>query len=176
MFCKHAGGLHPAIELFAFAAALADPAENAHPFLMPDHVVDHLGEQHRLADARAAEQARLAAALQRHEHIDGLDARLENLGFGGTLGQRRAARDERFATCTSDGSGWRSMARPNTSNIREMIFLPTGACRGPPVSSTGIPRAKPCVGVKAMPRTRRASSCAITSMTISLSAPARSTE
>ncbi len=78
--------------------------------------------------------------------------------------------------CTSDGAGWRSMAWPNTSNIREMIAFPTGACRGLPVSSTGIPRAKPCVGVKAMPRTRRASSCAITSMTICFSAPARSTE
>ncbi len=52
---QDAGFLHAAIELFAFAAALADPAENAHPFLMPDHVVDHLREQHRLADARAAE-------------------------------------------------------------------------------------------------------------------------
>src|ERR1035437_3659103 len=78
--------------------------------------------------------------------------------------------------CTSVGAGWRSMAWPNTSNIREIIVLPTGACRGAPVSSTSIPRANPCVGVKAMPRTLDASSCVITSTTIFRSAPARSTE
>ena len=52
---QYAGFLHAAVELFAFAAAFPDPAENAHPFLMPDHVVDHFREQHRLAHARAAE-------------------------------------------------------------------------------------------------------------------------
>ena len=52
---QHARLFHAAVELFAFAAALADAAENAHALLVPDHVVDHLGEQHRLANARAAE-------------------------------------------------------------------------------------------------------------------------
>ena len=45
------------------------------------------------------------------------------------------------------------MALPNTSNIRERIPLPTGAFNGPPVSSTAMPRARPCVGVSAIPRT-----------------------
>ncbi len=54
---------------------------------------------------------------------------------------------------TSDGAGWRSMALPNTSNMRERIPLPTGAFNGPPVSSTAMPRARPCVGVNAIPRT-----------------------
>ncbi len=52
---KNASCFHGAVELFAFAAAFSDPAENAHSFLMPDHVVDHLREQHRLANTRAAE-------------------------------------------------------------------------------------------------------------------------
>ena len=65
------------------------PQKMLTPFVVPDHVVDHLGEQHRLAHARPAEQARLAAALQRHQHIDDLDARLEDLGLGGTPCQRR---------------------------------------------------------------------------------------
>ena len=50
---KHAGGLHATVELFAFAAPLADPAEDAYTLLMPDHVVDHLGKEHRFADTGA---------------------------------------------------------------------------------------------------------------------------
>ena len=80
------------MEFLAFAAALADAAENAYAFMLPDHVVDHLGEQHRLAHARPAEQAGLAAALQRHQHVNDLDARLEHRRLGGTpsQGRRRA--------------------------------------------------------------------------------------
>ena len=63
------------------------------------------------------------------------------------------------------------MTLPNTSNIRERISSPTGAFRGPPVSSTTMPRARPCVGVNAIPRTWRASSCASTSMTMRPSLP-----
>jgi hypothetical protein len=36
--------LHLAVKLFALAAAFANTAENAHAFVVPDHVVDHLGE------------------------------------------------------------------------------------------------------------------------------------
>ena len=86
---QHAGFLHVAVELLAFATAFADAAEDADALLVPDHVVDHFGEQHRLAHARPAEQSRLAAALQRHEHIDDLDARFEDFGLGGTSRQRR---------------------------------------------------------------------------------------
>ena len=77
------------VELLAFATAFADAAEDADALVVPDHVVDHLGEQHGLADAGSAEEARLAAALERHEHVDDLDARLEDLGLGGTARQRR---------------------------------------------------------------------------------------
>jgi hypothetical protein len=54
---------------------------------------------------------------------------------------------------TSVGSASRSMTLPNTSNIRESVPLPTGACSGPPLSSTDMPRARPWVGVSAMART-----------------------
>ena len=54
---------------------------------------------------------------------------------------------------TSDNAASRSMVLPNTSNIRERTALPTGAFNGPPVFSTAIPRARPCVGVNAIPRT-----------------------
>src|ERR1019366_793652 len=49
---------------------------------------------------------------------------------------------------TSDGAGWRSMALPNTSNIRERMLLPTGTFNGPPVSSTAMPRASPLRGTE----------------------------
>ena len=75
---EHAGGLHVAVQLFAFTAALADPAENADALPMADHVVNHFGEEHCLAHAGSAKQARLSAALQRHQDIDGFDAGLED--------------------------------------------------------------------------------------------------
>jgi hypothetical protein len=86
---QDAGVFHAAIELFAFAATLADSAEDAHALLMADHVVDHLGEKHRLAHTRATEQSSLASALQWHKHVDRLDTRLEDLGLCRTLRQRR---------------------------------------------------------------------------------------
>jgi hypothetical protein len=57
--------------------------------LMADHVVDHLGEKHSFPDTRSTEQSSLASSLQRHKHVDGFDARLEDLGLCRTLGQRR---------------------------------------------------------------------------------------
>ena len=78
--------------------------------------------------------------------------------------------------CTSVGAGCWSMAWPNTSNMRDRMPLPTGACSGPPLSTTGMPRARPWVGVSAMPRTCCASRCASTSIMICCSSPARSSE
>ena len=74
---------HFTIEFFAFAAAFANAAENTDTFLMPDHVVDHLGQQHCLAHARTAEQASFATAFQRRQHIDDLYAGFKYFGFGG---------------------------------------------------------------------------------------------
>lgn len=51
--------------------------------------MDHFGEQRCLAHTGAAEKSGLAAAFQRHEHIDHFDARFKNLRFRGTTGQRR---------------------------------------------------------------------------------------
>ena len=52
---QHAGGFHLAVKFFAFATAFADAAKNADALLVPDHVVDHFGEQNRLAHARTTE-------------------------------------------------------------------------------------------------------------------------
>ena len=85
---ENAGGLDFAIELLAFAAALADAAEYADAAMMADHVVDQLHDQHGLADACSAEQAAFAAALERGENIDRLDAGDEQLGGGRAAHQR----------------------------------------------------------------------------------------
>ena len=173
---QHAGLLHLAVKLLALAAAFADAAEQADALVVADHVVDHLGEQHRLAHARPAEQARLAAALQRQQHVDHLDARLEDLGPGGAPAPAAAARGGRCATPRPrprPRGRWRCRTRRTSATA---LPLPTGTCSGPPVSSTVMPRASPWVGVSAMPRTRCASSCASTSMTIRPSSPARSSE
>ncbi len=60
---QHAGFLHVAVEFLAFATTFANAAKKAYALLVPDHVVNHLGEQHRLAHARPAEQSRLTAPL-----------------------------------------------------------------------------------------------------------------
>ena len=74
---------------------------------------------------------------------------------------------------TSASAGPRSIVLPNTSSMRERTAWPTGVFRGPPVSSTGIPRASPWVGVRAIPRTWCGSVCVRTSIAIPLSFPMR---
>ena len=86
---QHASVFHIAVKLLAFAAAFANAAKNADPFLVPHHVVNHFGEQHRFANPRTAKKPGLAAALQRHQHVDGLDAGLEDFRPGGAARQRR---------------------------------------------------------------------------------------
>src|ERR1035438_5989097 len=88
---QNASVFHAAIEFFAFTATLADSTKNAHALLMADHVVDHLGEKHRLAHTRATEQSSLASTLQWHKHVYRLDTRLEDLGLCRTLRQRRGS-------------------------------------------------------------------------------------
>jgi hypothetical protein len=43
------------VKLLTFTTTFADAAKNAHAFVLPDHVVNHLGEQHRLPHPCPAE-------------------------------------------------------------------------------------------------------------------------
>ena len=89
---QHARRFHFPVKFFSFAASLADPTENADALVVPDHVVNHFGQQYRFTHARTAEQARFTAALQWHQNVDNLDARCKNLGAGrALLKSRRAA-------------------------------------------------------------------------------------
>ena len=66
---QDAGLLHVAVKLLAFPATLADTAKDAYTIVVFDHVVDHLGEQHRFSYTGAAKEPRLATALERHERV-----------------------------------------------------------------------------------------------------------
>ena len=81
-----AGFDHFVIEVVAFAGALADAGEHGVAAVRLGDVVDQLHDQHGLADARAAEQADLAALGVGREQVDDLDAGLEDLRFGRLLG------------------------------------------------------------------------------------------
>ena len=72
---------HLVIEVVAFAGALADAGEHRIAAMRLGDVVDEFHDQHRLADAGAAEQADLAALGVRREEIDDLDAGDEDFRF-----------------------------------------------------------------------------------------------
>ena len=69
-------------EVPALTGALTDAGEHGHTVVVVRHAVDHLLDEDRLADARAAEQADLSTLHVRGEEVDRLDAGLEHLGLG----------------------------------------------------------------------------------------------
>ena len=85
---QYPGLLHFTVKLLAFTTALADTTENAHALVVPDHVVNHFGEQHCLTDTCATEQPCLAATLQGRQHIDDFYAGDKDFRFCGTALQR----------------------------------------------------------------------------------------
>ena len=75
---QHAGLGHLDAEVGALPGPLADAGEHGHAAVLLGHAADHLGDEHRLAHAGAAEQADLAAGQVRREEVDDLDAGLEH--------------------------------------------------------------------------------------------------
>ena len=75
-----AGVAHLDVEVGALTGALADAAEHRRAAVRHREVVDELLDDDGLADARAAEQAGLAALDVGLEQVDDLDAGLEDLG------------------------------------------------------------------------------------------------
>src|SRR3972149_2070838 len=76
---------HLVVEVVPFPSSFAAPGEHGEPAARLSHVLDELHEEHRLADAGAAEQADLAAAEIRREQVDDLDAGLERLDLHALL-------------------------------------------------------------------------------------------
>ena len=91
---EHLRLLHLEQEVVALARALADAGEHGVTAVLTRDVVDQLLDQHRLAETGAAEEADLAAADERREQVDHLDARLEDLDLRRQLRElRRLAMD-----------------------------------------------------------------------------------
>ena len=86
-----AGLGHLTEEVVALTGALADAGEHRDATEVLGDAVDHLLDEHGLADAGTAEQADLAALHVRREQVDDLDAGLEHLGLGLELVERPAA-------------------------------------------------------------------------------------
>ena len=104
-------------EVVALARALADAGEHRHAAVLAGEVRDQLLDQHRLADAGAAEEADLAAADVRRDQVDDLDARLEDLDLRRELvrspagrGGSASARSRRPRPCRRSGRRARSRA------------------------------------------------------------------
>src|SRR6185295_3177907 len=91
-----AGLRHFAIEIVAFARALAHAGEHREAAVLRRDVANQLLDEHGLAHAGAAEQPDLAAALIRREQVDDLDARLEQLLLGLLLVERGCRTMERI--------------------------------------------------------------------------------
>ena len=106
------GFLHFEPEVGAFAGPLADAGEHRVTAVRAGDAGDQLGEDDRLAEAGTAEQAGLAAADERREQVDDLDAGLEQLGLGREVGERAAARGGSASTRRRrPGRGRRSARR-----------------------------------------------------------------
>ena len=75
---EHAGLFHLDSKVGALTGALADAGEHRHTTVLGGNAVDHLGDQHGLADAGATEQADLAAGEVRGQQVDDLDAGREH--------------------------------------------------------------------------------------------------
>ena len=79
------GFLHFQPEVGPFAGSLADAGENGISAVLLGDAGDQFLDDDGLAQPRPAEQAGLAAAKERREQIDDLDAGLEDLGLGGEI-------------------------------------------------------------------------------------------
>src|SRR6185295_14175089 len=94
----HARLGHLVDEVVALAGALADAGEDRHARVLLGDVPDQLLDDDGLADAGAAEDADLAALLERADQVDDLEAGLEDLDLGGLVleGRWRAVDRQRL--------------------------------------------------------------------------------
>src|SRR5215208_121785 len=72
-------------QVVALAGALAHAGEDRHAGMLLGNVPDQFLDDDRLADAGTAEDADLAALLERADQVDDLEARLEDLDLGRLL-------------------------------------------------------------------------------------------
>ena len=118
-------------QVVALSGALTDTGEDRDTAEVLGDAVDHLLDEHGLADTGTAEQADLSAEHVRREQVDDLDAGLEHLGLGLELveGRRRAVDPPALLdvelSSTSSGS-------PSALNTWPLVTSPTGTVIGLP--------------------------------------------
>ena len=94
---EHARLGHLEPEVVALARPLADAGEHRVALVLARDAADQLLDQHGLAEAGAAEEADLAAAHERRDEVDHLDAGLEDLHRRLQLVERRRVAVDRPA-------------------------------------------------------------------------------
>ena len=120
------GFLHFQPEVGPFAGAFADAGEDRIAAVLLGDAGDQFLDDDGLAQTRPAEQSGLAAAKERREQVDHLDAGFEHLGLGGEIDKfRRLAMDRppRFSVCTGPRL---SIGSPSRLKTRPSVSLPTG--------------------------------------------------
>ena len=83
-----------------------------------------------LAQAGPAEQAGLAAADERRQQVDHLDAGLEHLGLGRQVGERGRRRGGSANASLASTGPRPSIGSPSRLNTRPSVALPTGTVTG----------------------------------------------
>ena len=82
------------------ARALTDAREHRNAAVGLDYGADQLGDQHGLADPRAAEEPRLTPTSERGEEVDDLDAGFEQRPLPALTGERRRGPVDGPARCS----------------------------------------------------------------------------
>ncbi len=121
-------------QVVALARALAHAGEDGDAGVLLGDVADQLLDDDGLADAGAAEDADLAALLERADEVDDLEAGLEDLDLGGLLVERRAPARWIGRTSVRSTGPLPSIGLPRTSKTRPRVTSPTGTLIGAPVS------------------------------------------
>ncbi len=101
----HAGLGHLEQQVRALARPLAHAGEHRDAAVLLRQVVDQLLDQHRLADAGAAEQPDLAALDVRSDQVDDLEPGLEDLDLRREVAERRRVTVDRPALGVRGGIG-----------------------------------------------------------------------
>src|SRR3954469_19021401 len=113
------GHLEP--EVVALARALAHAAERGQARVLLGDVADQLLDEHGLADARAAEQADLAATRVGREQVDDLDAGDEDRGFGRLVDEGRGRGVDRGEHVRTDRAALVDRLADDVENAAERL-------------------------------------------------------
>jgi peptide chain release factor 1 len=138
----HAALDHFPVKVVAFAGALANAGEHRITAVHFGDVVDQFLNEHRLADARAAEETDLAAFGVGAEKVDNLDAGRQHFRFRRLLDERRGFLMDAAFRLRRDGAGFIHRLADDVHNPAERFFAHRHRDRFASVSN-GLPAHEP---------------------------------